>query len=120
MYSDIIFVKRDLLLLRMATIVATKEITLTQILAETLVYNTIFEYFSNALIRRAVLKRRKTSVRLPSAVRQCPSPSDSPPTDGPSDHKKLLLTLPLSDVRPGANTVGSILYDVYTLGQNTV
>ena len=48
---------------------------------------------------RAVLKKEKTSVRPPSAVRQCPSPSDSPPTDGPTDHKKLLLTLPLSDIR---------------------
>ena len=26
----------------------------------------------------------------------------------------------LSDVRPGANTVGSILYNVYPLGQNTL
>ena len=52
--------------------------------------------------RAAVLKRSKNF--WPSAVRQCPSPSNSIPTDGPSEHKKLLLTLPLSDVRPGANT----------------
>ena len=44
-------------------------------------------------------KEVKTSVRPPSAVQQCPSPSDSPPTDGPTDHIKLLLTLPLFDVR---------------------
>ena len=36
------------------------------------------------------------------------------------NHKKLFLTLSMSDVRPGANTVGSILYDIYTLGQNTL
>ena len=47
--------------------------------------------------KRAVLKRSK--IFRPSAVRQCPSLSDSPLTDGLSDHKKLLLTLPLSDVR---------------------
>ena len=37
--------------------------------------------------------------------------------------KKFFLTLPLrptSAIRPGANTAGPILYDVYTLGQNTV
>ena len=65
------------------------------------------EYFSITLLMSlpetkstslgAVLKRSKNF--QPSAVRQCPSPSDSPPTDGPSDHNKLLLTLPLSDVR---------------------
>ena len=50
--------------------------------------------------KRAVLKRGKNfrpSVRRP--------PSDYPPTNRPTDHKKLLLTLPLSDVRPGANTL---------------
>ena len=48
--------------------------------------------------RKAVLNEVKTSVRPPTAVRQCPSPSDSPPTDGPTSYKKLLLTLPLSEV----------------------
>ena len=43
-----------------------------------------------------------------------------PPSAHPSDHKKLLLTLFLSNVWPGANTVGSILYNVYTLGQNAL
>ena len=60
---------------------------------------------------------KKSKNFRPSAVRQCPSPSDSPPTDGPSDHKKTspdiaLVRRPTSDERPGANTVGSILYDV--------
>ena len=44
----------------------------------------------------AVLKRSKNF--RPSAVRQCHWPFDSPPTNGPSDHKKLLLTLPMSNV----------------------
>ena len=56
----------------------------------------------------AVLKR---SQKLPSVRRL---PSDSPPTDRPTDHKKLLLTLPLSEVGCPTWDLGSILY---TLGQ---
>ena len=39
-----------------------------------------------------------------------------------SAHKKLLLTLPLSDVRPRANPIkwGQSYTDVYTLGQNSL
>ena len=77
--------------------------------------NLEFFYYNDDGTGGSKKKYKLPSVRRPpSAVRQCPLPSDSPPTDGPTDHKKLLLTLPLSDVRPGANTVGSILYDVYT------
>ena len=44
------------------------------------------------------------------------------PSAHPFDHKNLSwhCPCPLSDVLPAANTVGSILYDVYTLGQNTL
>ena len=42
--------------------------------------------------------------------------SYSPPSAHPSDHKKLYLTLPLSDIRPGANPIkwGQSYTDVYT------
>ena len=76
------------------------------------------EFFSrdyptrNSILKRVLLKRSKNfrpsaicRPTLPFAVRL------------PSDRKKLLLTLPLSDVRlGGANTVGSILHNVYRIG----
>ena len=45
----------------------------------------------------------------------CP-PSAHPPSAQPSDHKKLSLTLSLSDVRPGANPIRYLHYNIWTLG----
>ena len=68
----------------------------------------------------ASIFNRQPSVRPPSAVRQCPLPSDSPLTDGPTDHKKFLLTLPLSDVRrptwgqySGVNPIRCLLFRAF-------
>ena len=58
----------------------------------------------------------KTSIRPPSAVLLRPPPSAfCPPIDRPTNHKKLPLTLPLSDLqRP---TWGQSYTGFYTLGQ---
>ena len=63
----------------------------------------------SATHKRAVLKRSQNF--RPSAVRQCPPLSDSPLTDGPTKNKKLLLTLPLSDVQPGVNPIQCLIFD---------
>ena len=74
---------------------------------------------------RAVLKRSKNF--RPSAVRRPPSdnalrrPTPLRPTDRPTiKNFSWHCPCPTSDVRPGANTVGSILYDVYPLGHTNV
>ena len=43
-----------------------------------------------------------------------------PPSAHSSDHKKVFLTLPLSDVKPGANTIKWVGPILYTLGQNSL